>query len=380
MSPTVITDFGHALHQLPPSIPDSMAVTAHPLRRNGKPQSCEPCRKAKAACDHTRPVCNRCIKRGKKGQCTYHPAPMTRRVSDERSSPVLNGRVEKNSTPVGTAKGDKIQERAPLSSHIATSHGYMSSRRKEGFLAPSASTFAQFLGPTSYSAVFRDNQTNLDDAASSADEEPENPILDYQDTHHVVFTNECIGSAMRERFNFGIRILSHFPEKSSSTKLLQKAFNGYGTMSHLPTLQYCHDSLWSTYGDNLPAPGATGLQRFVPFAQDLFSNENKPLPHAKSTLEWWNSWTGKNTRWETLGFLYGLYGLALLDYAEPEEVNFPEASGVITSKRQYASIMAECIEGCVILCEEADVNNEFAVWMRLVCHLLASQYNGDTSK
>jgi hypothetical protein len=48
------------------------------LRRNGKPQSCEPCRKGKLRCDHMMPTCGRCARRAKPEQCVYHPAPLTK--------------------------------------------------------------------------------------------------------------------------------------------------------------------------------------------------------------------------------------------------------------------------------------------------------------
>lgn len=48
------------------------------LRRNGKPQSCEPCRKSKVRCDHTYPICNRCKSRNSGAQCVYRLALLTR--------------------------------------------------------------------------------------------------------------------------------------------------------------------------------------------------------------------------------------------------------------------------------------------------------------
>jgi hypothetical protein len=47
-------------------------------RRNGKPASCEPCRKDKVRCDHTLPTCDRNKQRGITRACIYHPAPLTR--------------------------------------------------------------------------------------------------------------------------------------------------------------------------------------------------------------------------------------------------------------------------------------------------------------
>lgn len=47
-------------------------------RRNGQLPSCEPCRKSKLGCDHTRPICNRCVRRGRTEECFYHPSPLTK--------------------------------------------------------------------------------------------------------------------------------------------------------------------------------------------------------------------------------------------------------------------------------------------------------------
>ncbi|PKX89414.1 putative chromatin structure remodeling complex protein RSC3 [Aspergillus novofumigatus IBT 16806] len=47
-------------------------------RRNGQLPSCEPCRKSKLGCDHTRPICNRCVRRGRTDECFYHPSPLTK--------------------------------------------------------------------------------------------------------------------------------------------------------------------------------------------------------------------------------------------------------------------------------------------------------------
>ncbi|PWY69058.1 hypothetical protein BO70DRAFT_390167 [Aspergillus heteromorphus CBS 117.55] len=55
-------------------------------RRNGKPASCEPCRKDKVRCDHRLPVCTRCQRRSIPARCFYHPAPLTR-TSDRSASP-----------------------------------------------------------------------------------------------------------------------------------------------------------------------------------------------------------------------------------------------------------------------------------------------------
>jgi hypothetical protein len=60
-----------------------VSSTNHPenmerKRRNRQLSSCEPCRKSKLRCDHTWPICNRCIRHGRTDKCFYHPAPVTK--------------------------------------------------------------------------------------------------------------------------------------------------------------------------------------------------------------------------------------------------------------------------------------------------------------
>ncbi|KAE8345283.1 hypothetical protein BDV24DRAFT_125705 [Aspergillus arachidicola] len=62
------------------------------VRRNGTLQSCEPCRKAKLRCDHARPVCGRCTTKKITAKCFYHPAPMTKGVASNRTSPIKASR------------------------------------------------------------------------------------------------------------------------------------------------------------------------------------------------------------------------------------------------------------------------------------------------
>ena len=47
-------------------------------RRNGSKASCEPCRKCKVRCDHQKPTCDSCRRRGLSAKCWYHPAPLTK--------------------------------------------------------------------------------------------------------------------------------------------------------------------------------------------------------------------------------------------------------------------------------------------------------------
>jgi hypothetical protein len=58
-------------HRPVPKRDEKLGANGLPRRRNGKQQACEPCRKAKIACDHVLPVCERCRRRKVVEKCVY---------------------------------------------------------------------------------------------------------------------------------------------------------------------------------------------------------------------------------------------------------------------------------------------------------------------
>ena len=173
--------------------------TGLPRRRNGKEQACEPCRKAKIACDHTLPVCTRCKRRKITDKCVYMSAPMTKitdattGINRRQSEPIQakphgnNSQINQHSTfPLTPTTGSStVVSPDDVSAHGFTapippansalfSLGRSSSansvipqprtaRDKEASLtlASLGSKTNGFFGPTSFSAVFAENRENL---------------------------------------------------------------------------------------------------------------------------------------------------------------------------------------------------------------------------
>lgn len=46
--------------------------------------ACEPCRRAKLACDHSRPTCSRCRNRNQTDHCVYRDRPFRRKINNDR--------------------------------------------------------------------------------------------------------------------------------------------------------------------------------------------------------------------------------------------------------------------------------------------------------
>ncbi|KAJ5775870.1 uncharacterized protein N7511_000881 [Penicillium nucicola] len=75
------------------SLSKSLAMSTSSRRRNRSLASCEPCRKSKIRCDHRKPICASCQRRGLHSQCWYHPAPLTKQQTSQEptlSTPPLS--------------------------------------------------------------------------------------------------------------------------------------------------------------------------------------------------------------------------------------------------------------------------------------------------
>ncbi|KAJ4397566.1 hypothetical protein N0V93_001797 [Gnomoniopsis smithogilvyi] len=94
-------------------------------RRNGSQASCEPCRKGKLRCDHQKPICAPCHRRGRESRCFYHPAPLTKprasRSARSKASTVDSEHIQIDGlTPSTTPEDDVSQLRDSHTTAICT--------------------------------------------------------------------------------------------------------------------------------------------------------------------------------------------------------------------------------------------------------------------
>ena len=332
-----------------------------PLRRNGKPQSCEPCRKAKAACDHELPTCKRCNRRGIAVQCTYHPAPLTRLPT----SPVERARIQKKPGN-GTNPG-------PTRYHGQNATGvsnllFLVNQRVQDSQTLRV-TSSEFLGPTSFSAVFRDNQANIGEDLL---------MLQTEDEISSEINSEQDQWWKSERLSLGTGILKHFPEQPLCWRLITRHISSCDVELHIPTMKYCLESIWSTYGDFLKEPRSQ--DSLTAMAQTILRNELVPIPSCRSTGEWLQSFTGNRLRWEIIGTFFAIFGLAVMTMPDLESSSLIKEDEAVGDRRKYVRKMSECAEACLILCDDSSAVNEYVVWLMHHIHTLNSVYSGDASR
>jgi hypothetical protein len=136
----------------PTSLHNSMPTPEPTFRRNGKLQACEPCRLRKIRCDHVLPTCGRCIKMNRAAQCHYHSAPLTR----------ANGGRAPTAPPAVSLTTHGRNTSTSISSPSTAAPWPASTIDEVEEVGASASEVG-YLGPTSFSEVFKASKHTSDD-------------------------------------------------------------------------------------------------------------------------------------------------------------------------------------------------------------------------
>ena len=268
------------------SSPKKYARSAQGIR---KQRACEPCRKSKLRCDHNKPTCGRCLGRGLRTTCSYKSIPSSSRQNgatlDESQAP--SPFVEPQEIPASNDR-NKTAATTPKKQGHGEFYG-MFCDEPERF----GPIHAGFLGPTSYSAIFSEHQSQLDVDLGDWSRDSGDKDDNVTSTASSLSKDLC-------NIEHGIRALQQLPNQDNCEKLLNRFFRvmDYAAL-HEPTVRYAHRSFWSRYGGCL----ASGKRsRLACISEELCNNGESILGTAMpDNLEQWrSSFTGSKFRWETV--------------------------------------------------------------------------------
>jgi hypothetical protein len=328
-----------------------------PRRRNGRPQACEPCRKRKIACDHALPICQRCKRRKTTSACIYLAAPMTQNSEAEEELPSVS------SLPALDIVSPRLRTLStPAASTIPKA------------AAPTGlSDSPVFFGPTSFSAVFHENEEDLGPNVHSGE-----GVLESEDAllHKSEIGNDALDAHL---VRLGTKVLSHLPDQQTCNFLLQRHLDTNLTDGWFkPATQYISDALWSTYGRHLV--GSKSVTEMESVARILCKNARTHLQEPDDTKEWLNSFSGHNLRWEALGLLLKSCCFGAMASSE-SEILFGR-DGRRREKKQFVREMHESVAICVTLCSHTEFVNPVMVALFYNNTLLLSILGagGDTSE
>lgn len=276
-------------------------------RRNGQQAACEPCRKAKLKCDHALPVCSRCRKRRKPGQCIVIGSPTAR-----AELPYHNWSVSQQSASNGEVGRATIKASAETSG---------------------------FLGPTSFAATVQHG--DLEDPKAGSEAKPGMGVVD------------------SDQLRLGVQVLMALPTEQACHDLLEWYLDTVVVVaSHKLTRRLTLKAFWHSYGHLLQNQRNKGDLENI--ARELFHNGSISLKQIDDPMEWIASFSGTNTRWEVLGLLFVAFAYAIL--SGPEHI-LNAGFGVKNVDRDgLVGQMKKCVERCIELCR-GSLN-------LLVCNLL----------
>jgi hypothetical protein len=273
-----------------PDMPPNGITTS--LRRNGKLQSCEPCRKRKLSCDHKLPTCGRCVKRGTQQDCHYHPAPMTKARS-RRGSQTPNSSAR--ATP--TIPQVKLSELLPATSTTrepAMPHLQWFNPEAEIHegVAKSVVPPLGYIGESSASTIVAELMDSLGETPAEAEHA--------HNKDNITEAMICKGAAVLYHLQGLESRLQHF---------LDRLIVCDGYLLFRPVYNMIVDSTWRYLGSTLcEVPHG---ERLRTLSRLVWENTQKPIRVSGDTTveQWVHQATGENLRWETVGLLFSAVGL-----------------------------------------------------------------------
>ena len=175
-----------------------------------------------------------------------------------------------------------------------------------------------------------------------------------------------------------MRILRRYPDRTICDRLVDRYFDIADATLPEPTIRYCHESIWSTYGSYLKEPKTD--ERLSIVSSELCKNAMKPLPTSSSTKAWTESFSGHNLRWEIVGCLFIIYGTSIETIADGDPLFVANKDRAEWNKRQSAEQSRECAEACLALCNDTDSVNDFVIALMSGAFVLQSFDEGDASQ
>ena len=218
----------------------------------------------------------------------------------------------------------------------------------------------QYLGSTSYSAVFLENRDSI---GAEVGGDASNNDADFSDP-------ECI----IDRLRLAVSILKAIPDQDTCEMLFDCSFEYDSSPLHEPAARYYLQSLWETYGDTLRDRGND--HKLKGMAMEVLRNTDTPIKAQRTSAEWLESHTGRNARFEIIGLLLCIFALAL-PILPNDHVLFRHG-GISPRQYQYRiGFGAECSRN---ICSDMAIVNEFTLYLDLHIQVVQSLYRGDESK
>ncbi|KAI0536161.1 hypothetical protein GGR58DRAFT_476279 [Xylaria digitata] len=366
-------------------IVDLRSESSHPVlngkyRRNGKLQSCEPCRKSKLRCDHVVPICSRCVKRKCAEKCVYHPHPLTKkRQAAERAPPTPATTINEEASPIILPTVESSEPGSPNSPEYHSLGAPRLNYEQVALLAPANLNRAAsapplhshydgepgrvnpgFFGATNPMCIFSENLSKLG-VVSTELEGPKLPRL--------TISNDQIVR--------GSQILSFLKDSSLVHDFVNRSFDiGDGVVNVCiePVMKQWLMKLWANHGETLKKRNPEKLRRL----SELLWHNTLTSIAVKEDMDykaWASLATGMNIRWEVIGIIAALIGQCATTLSRSDLLLTQHN----VSKPILARRMSEISSTCLDFARNCEALDDLLVWLIIENSVLTASLKGDGS-
>ncbi|RAK98482.1 putative chromatin structure remodeling complex protein RSC3 [Aspergillus ibericus CBS 121593] len=316
-------------------------------RRNGQLSSCEPCRKSKLRCDHSTPVCNRCVRRSRSDLCVYHPAPLTKPREGPRFKATKND-----------SNGMPVPARTWTWESLSGSPGSSSSVSVLGsaqFPTPTKLPFSGtgFLGPTSYSGAFSDGLGPVDRSSSS-----QSTPIDPQQVAR------------------GAQVLFLLENLPLYQEVIEKRFAiAPGWILGPPLMREILKALEDVYR-KATQDSTNKYARLMDLSRVFFRNTLTPI-ETHSSMGLSEYFTVAAPRWEMISLVFSFTGTST--YQVPPHSLGLEQTDDVTSKEGLRQICIQASETCLQFCNHLGTLSDPLAWAMIQHTVFLSCMHGSSN-
>lgn len=306
------------------------ASSSRTRQRNGRLAACVPCRSRKVACDHSRPVCNRCRRRKQDNVCRYPETPLS---------------------PAPPSRSESVSERITEESFAHSPE-------------PSAPVNAipGYYGFSSHSDVFGATESYL---ALLGDQGVEKPVI----RRGKACSFRDLPLPLRDTALLTLRCL---PGQADEQIRFHESPNEPKGWTYL-AVDRIIESLQTTF-KALMDKGESGLEMM---ADILSRNSTKPIrDDISDPNQWIGQICGRNLRWESIGLLW-IHSVRVSDVLDSlRSRNVEWIKGPSFALEPAAQHLVHCIE----LARHLNDGNDLLVDLCKRRSTLESMVDGDGCK
>ncbi|OTA55892.1 hypothetical protein K449DRAFT_387928 [Hypoxylon sp. EC38] len=314
------------------------------IRRNGRPQACDPCRKRKLACDHTQPVCSRCKKRKQDADCVY--------IVSGSKTPGLTSPLP-SPAPSTSSAAARHRNSQPVQSPLTV---------RSDIQVPSLAR-PGYLGPTSYCDIYEDTENSLSLLPGPETSTPQSENV----SHHAPVGGSQNVMSPRVR-DMCLTVLRNIPSATQGSMLRFKpGSDGWIRPVALEAVKSLYDTFKDYFGVNRSTTKLEELARII------CTNTSKPFSDDETDPQRWTSqFIGENTRWEIIGLLSVFW-----DFVPGSDAAANWKGRRSAEFERGFSISRENLQLCFELCKEFSAGNSLMLYLSQRCTVIHSMFVGD---